>query len=73
MAEDNTAVITVAQNIVTAINGLNQTVGRTFPQFVSAPATAGAAGTAGQVAYDTGFFYVCVSSNTWKRTALSTF
>lgn len=39
---------------------------------VSAPATAGATGTAGQWAWDSGYIYICVATNTWKRAALST-
>jgi hypothetical protein len=42
------------------------------PKLVTAPSTASSAGTAGQVAYDTSYFYVCTATNTWKRTALST-
>lgn len=38
----------------------------------SVPATSSSNGAAGQVAYDNGYFYVCVATNTWKRTALST-
>ena len=38
----------------------------------SVPATANSFGTAGQVAYDANYFYVCVASNTWKRALLST-
>lgn len=40
--------------------------------WVAAPATATAAGTAGQRAYDANYLYVCVATNTWKRTALAT-
>ncbi len=36
------------------------------------PATAGATGTTGQIAWDSNYIYVCVSTNTWKRSALST-
>lgn len=36
------------------------------------PASASAAGTAGQKAYDSSYIYVCIATNTWKRTALST-
>lgn len=36
------------------------------------PETASSTGTVGQVAWDTSYFYVCVATNTWKRTALST-
>lgn len=40
------------------------------PQIVSAPATASSTGTAGQIAYDASYFYVCTGSNTWKRVAI---
>lgn len=36
------------------------------------PANASAAGASGSVTWDANYWYVCVSSNTWKRTALST-
>jgi hypothetical protein len=36
------------------------------------PASAGAAGTAGTILWDSGFIYVCVSANTWKRVAIAT-
>lgn len=36
------------------------------------PANAGADGIAGQMYWDSGYIYVCVATNTWKRTALST-
>jgi hypothetical protein len=50
-----------------------QAINNKFPNWQTAPTTATSAGVAGQVAYDAGFLYVCVSSNVWKRTALSTF
>lgn len=37
------------------------------------PANASAAGTAGEIAWDSGHLYVCVATNTWKRVAISTF
>lgn len=40
--------------------------------FTSVPATSESAGTAGQMAYDSGYFYVCTALNTWKRAALTT-
>lgn len=40
---------------------------------VAVPASAGAAGVAGQKAYDASFEYRCVATNTWKRVAISTF
>jgi hypothetical protein len=39
---------------------------------VSAPANASSTGTAGQIAYDSGFIYVAVATNTWKRVAIAT-
>lgn len=42
------------------------------PNLVSAPSTASSTGTAGQVAYDASYFYVCTATNTWKRVAIST-
>lgn len=36
------------------------------------PASATAAGTAGQVAADASYLYVCVATNTWRRVALTT-
>lgn len=38
---------------------------------VNVPATATSSGTPGQVAYDTGFFYVCVSVNVWRKVAIA--
>lgn len=36
------------------------------------PASAAAAGTAGTITWDSGFIYVCVATNTWKRIAIAT-
>jgi hypothetical protein len=35
------------------------------------PATAGAAGNAGDICWDSGFIYVCVAGSTWKRGAIA--
>jgi hypothetical protein len=35
------------------------------------PSTSGDTGTTGQLSWDSGFVYVCVATNTWKRTTLS--
>lgn len=45
----------------------------TSPAIDSPPKTVTAAGIAGQVAFDANFVYVCVGSNSWKRSPLSTF
>ncbi len=39
---------------------------------VAAPASSSAAGTAGQIAYDTSYLYVCTATNTWRRVAHAT-
>lgn len=36
------------------------------------PASAGAAGNAGDICWDTDYIYVCVATNTWKRAAIAT-
>jgi hypothetical protein len=36
------------------------------------PASAAAAGNAGDVCWDSNYIYVCVATNTWKRTAIAT-
>lgn len=43
------------------------------PTIVAVPATATSTGVAGQVAYDSTHFYVCVATNTWVRQTLATF
>lgn len=43
-----------------------------FIKTVSAPATAGANGIAGNIRYDANYIYICTSTNTWKRVAIST-
>lgn len=49
----------------TALNGKLNT-------WASVPATASSSGTAGQIARDASFIYVCVATNTWCRAAIST-
>jgi hypothetical protein len=39
----------------------------------SAPGSASATGTAGDIRFDASFIYVCVSSNTWKKASLGDF
>lgn len=36
------------------------------------PASAAASGNQGDIAWDTGFIYVCTATNTWKRVAIAT-
>jgi|TARA_R110000744_G_scaffold370920_2_gene481686 hypothetical protein len=39
---------------------------------VSVPATAGATGTAGDYAVESGYAYFCVATDTWERVAIAT-
>ena len=41
-------------------------------ELVDAPASASDTGSAGQVAYDADYFYICVDTDTWKRVGVST-
>jgi len=36
------------------------------------PASASDTGTAGSIAYDADYLYICVATDTWKRVAIST-
>ena len=54
----------------TTVSSIARTVAGTI--VVSAPAYTTSSGTAGTIAYDTSSIYVCVSSNTWRRAALTT-
>ena len=38
----------------------------------NAPATASSTGTEGDIRFDSGYVYVCIATNTWKRAALTT-
>ena len=35
------------------------------------PASASAAGTAGEICWDSSYIYVCVATNTWERVAIA--
>lgn len=41
--------------------------------WVSVPATSSSPGKVGQLAEDANYLYVCTATNTWMRTALTTF
>lgn len=43
----------------------------TIIKWVTAPASKTASGTAGQIAYDDDYYYVCVATSKWKRTPLA--
>jgi hypothetical protein len=49
-----------------------QTQINTKMNWVSAPVSATATGTVGQVAYDNDYIYICVATNVWKRMPIAT-
>tara|TARA_B100001093_G_scaffold519168_1_gene606932 strand:+ start:10928 stop:12025 length:1098 start_codon:yes stop_codon:yes gene_type:complete len=55
-----------------AITAANITLGCRPILPTHTPASATAAGTAGEVAWDANYIYICTSTNTWKRVAIST-
>jgi hypothetical protein len=50
---------------------IGQHITKRTSAIVSPPASATSPGVPGQIAYDTGYQYTCVASNTWKRTAIT--
>jgi len=62
---------------VKVVDGVYQVPAAAIPLSVIAgagagvPASAAAAGVAGQVAYESGFLYICVATNTWERVAIA--
>jgi hypothetical protein len=60
--------VAAAGNVV--INPPSSGYGLNIP--TGTPASAGASGTAGDIAWDSSYIYVCTATNTWKRAALST-
>jgi hypothetical protein len=49
-----------------------QTTLASTPTLTTAPVSATAAGTAGQIAYDSTHLYVCIATNTWIRASFAT-
>jgi hypothetical protein len=54
--------------ISTTLVNANQYI---IPALNTAPATATSTGTLGEIRYTAGFIYVCIATNTWRRTALT--
>lgn len=68
-------VLRVTTNDLTVTDGGNYitlSLGTNAMKKVAAPASAAASGVAGTFAYDNDYFYSCVATDTWKRTALCT-
>jgi hypothetical protein len=62
----------VSINLVTKNAGTVQANGNPVGVKVSVPATATSTGVVGQWAADSSYHYVCTATDTWRRTALST-
>lgn len=58
-------IITVGNNALSSANLIIRTA--------TVPAATGSNGMVGQVVWDSGFLYVCVANNLWKRATLATF
>jgi hypothetical protein len=58
-------------NLILA-NDLTMTAGDLIITTPTTPASATATGTIGTVAWDTNYMYVCVATDTWKRSAIAT-
>lgn len=79
---ENLQMVSVGQNLVVAVNTLNNTINSRFPNWVTVPANSTATGVAGQVAYSgsattTAYFYICLVSGAagtaqWGRVQLTT-
>ena len=54
------------------LSGMNAKTLAETPRLRAAPASASAAGTQGEWAWDSNFIYVCTALNTWKRVAIAT-
>jgi len=56
----------------TGLGSLELTVNTLNIAAPNVPANASDTGTAGDVAWDANFIYICVATNTWKRVAIAT-
>ena len=48
------------------------TINRIILTTATTPASASATGTTGEIVWDANYIYVCIATNTWKRTAINT-
>lgn len=68
-----TGIITVLQQLVIGQSALTTAINNKFPNWVAVPPLFNSPGVAGQVAYEPGFFYICVASDHWQRVAIANF
>ena len=65
-------VVSVAAVVNAAVNGTLLVRPTIEDHWSAVPATATSTGRKGSVAFDASFFYVCIATNSWKRTPLTT-
>ncbi len=63
-------ILALLREIVAAINAQRPTSPTINIAAVPAPLHNTSPGTAGQISYDAGFFYVCIATNSWARVAI---
>jgi hypothetical protein len=64
---------TLAGNVVTTFSKSNVTIcGNLIVCNVYVPTANNSVGTVGQIAWDSGYVYICIAANTWKRANIST-
>jgi len=70
---DTTGNVGIATDAPTISDGVGLHIAGKILRIATAktPASAGAAGNAGEICWDTGFIYVCTATNSWKRTAIA--
>ncbi len=67
---DGNRKLTVNTDGIDVVGSITSTGPVIIPTFT--PASASAAGTAGQIAWDANYIYVCIATNTWMRAELAT-
>ena len=64
---------TLASNVITTFSSSNVTIGgNLIVGNTYTPTLANSTGTAGQIAWDNNYVYICIATNTWKRANIST-
>ena len=64
-------IATSIDETIDALKDVRRSDGTSVVRVGTAPISASAVGTAGELAFDSGYVYVCVASDTWKRAALA--
>lgn len=69
---DNGSIGTNTRFAISSVGDVSISTGNFIIATTSTPASATASGTTGTIAWDSSYVYVCTATNTWKRTAIST-